>query len=988
MVFSPVSSRRHSLLATSLFCSVAVIATPVFAQTEPAPPTAAEQPVPAPAPQAEPAPTDQAPADQAPADPVAEEGGDTIVVTGSLFRRTDTETASPVTVLSAENLTNAGVTNISDAIRSIAADNSGSIPTAFTSGFGAGSSAVALRGLTSNSTLTLIDGLRTAYYPLADDGQRSFVDLNTVSEAVIDRIEVLKDGASSTYGADAIGGVVNVILKKEFTGIAGMVEGGINGSKDGGEQRASLTMGTGSLEEKGYNFYISGEYQHNDRILNRNRGFPFNTADLTSIGGDNNNAGSLVPGASITAIVAPTTVTDPDDILSGTGLTTGPWQILNPAGCPVGANTTVNNDPAQGSVGATCEQNLVADYGEIQPSQTRFGLNARATVQVNDTTQAYLTASFNQSQVKTGGTPRSIRSVNPIFANNIFLPATLSDGSLNPNNPFAAQGQQAAIRYLFGDIPFGSEYKNHVFRAAAGIEGEFGDGWRYTADITTAHSWLDITQRGYINVDGLTAAIKDGTYNFVNPELNSDAVRASISPVVNSNSTSDLSMIQGTISKEVFELPGGPLQVAVGGAFRYEAVNNPSSNPNNTTFGLNAVTAVGDRTVASGFFELSAPVFEQLEVSASGRYDRYQEGFNRFSPKFGVKFKPFQQLAIRGTFSKGFRAPSFAETSGSVVGFTSSRLPCAAQQQHGATLDANGNCVGGSGYNQSYAIGFNTAGNPDIKPELSRSFTGGAVFEPFKWLSLTVDYYNIKKTQIITGGPLADQAIDAYYAGTALPEGYSVTLDSVDPAFPTAIRRVLFVNAPYANASALKTSGIDFSAQVRLPITDTVKFTSRADVTKIFEFKFKSDDASPYDDYVGTQAPYITSSGAGTPEWRASWQNTLELGAASLSATAHYVSGYDAVAADQFGGTDCATSSTYQGSDPNFNCRVKRYIDVDLVGSLDVSDRFTFYFNVINLFDAKAPLNAGNYAGNNYNPTYTQSGAVGRLFRMGARFKL
>jgi iron complex outermembrane recepter protein len=970
MLLSPRFSTRRRLLATSLFCSAAVLAAPAFAQIEPT--------VPVPAQQTDPAPADQA-ADAQAADA---QGGEEIVVTGSLFRRTNTETPSPVTVLSSENLRNAGVTTISDAIRSIAADNSGSIPTAFTGGFGAGSSAVALRGLTSNSTLTLIDGLRTAYYPLADDGQRSFVDLNTVSEAVIDRIEVLKDGASSTYGADAIGGVVNVILKKEFQGVAGMIEGGLNGHKDGGEYRGSLTMGTGDLDEKGYNFYVSGEYQHNDRILNRDRGFPYNTADLTSIGGDNNNPGSVVPGSTKGAIVAPTTVTDPNDILSGTGQTTGPWQILNPNGCPTGTTTTT------GAAGFACEQNVVYDYGEIQPRQTRFGVNARATVRVNDNTEAYLTASYNQSEVKTGGTPRSIRSVNPIFANNIFLPVTLSDGSLNPNNPFAAQGQQAAIRYIFGDIPFGSEYKNHVFRAAAGIEGEFGDGWRYTADATAAHSWLDIKQKGYINVAGLTAAIKDGTYNFVNPDLNTAAVRASISPEVNSNSTSDLDMVQATIGKDMFQLPGGPLQVAVGGAFRYEAVNNPSSNPNNTTFGLNAVTAVGNRTVASAFFEINAPVIEQLEINASGRYDHYQEGFNRFSPKIGVKFTPFQQLAIRGTFSKGFRAPSFAETSGSVVGFTSSRLPCGAQVQHGATPGPNDTCTGGSAYNQSYAIGFNTTGNPDIKPELSRSFTGGVVFEPFKGVSFTVDYYNIKKTQIITGGPLSDQAIDAYYAGTALPEGYSVTLDSIDPAFPTAIRRVLFVNAPYANASALKTSGLDISAQIQLPINDNIKFTSRADVTKIFEFKFKSDDASPYDDYVGTQAPYITSSGAGTPEWRASWQNTLAIGAAQLSATAHYVSGYDAVAADQFGGTDCATSSTYQGSDPNFNCRVKRYIDVDLVGSVDVSDKFTFYFNVINLLDAKAPLNAGNYAGNNYNPTYTQSGAVGRLFRMGARFKI
>ena len=139
-----------------------------------------------------------------------------IVVTGTLFRRANTETASPVTVLTNQNLERAGITNVADAIRSISADNSGSIPTAFAAGFGSGSAGVSLRGLTVNSTLVLIDGVRTTNYPYADDGQRAFVDLNSIPKSTIDRIEVLKDGASSTYGADAIGGVVNIITRKEI----------------------------------------------------------------------------------------------------------------------------------------------------------------------------------------------------------------------------------------------------------------------------------------------------------------------------------------------------------------------------------------------------------------------------------------------------------------------------------------------------------------------------------------------------------------------------------------------------------------------------------------------------------------------------------------------------------------------------------------------------------------------------------------------------
>jgi iron complex outermembrane receptor protein len=444
-------------------------------------------------------------------------------------------------------------------------------------------------------------------------------------------------------------------------------------------------------------------------------------------------------------------------------------------------------------------------------------------------------------------------------------------------------------------------------------------------------------------------------------------------------------MIQGVITKEVVQLPGGPLQVGVGGSFRYEAQNDPNQNPNLTTLGLNQFSAVGHRTVESGYFEINAPILTSLEIDGSGRYDHYQEGYNRFSPKIGVKFMPFKQLALRGTFSKGFRAPSFAETSGSVIGFTSSKAPCSVQVQHGATASGT-NCTGGSAYNQSYSIGFNTVGNPNIKPELSQSFTAGAVVQPTPWLSFTADYYNIKKTDVISGGPLSNQALAAFYGNGTMPAGYSVTPDVIDPAFPNAPLRALFVNSPFANAAALKTSGIDVSAQVQLH-RDDLRFTSRAEATYILHYLFKPSADQPYTDFVGTQSPYVTSSGAGTPQWRGNWQNSVDYGPYSLTATTYYVSGYKAVGFDQFGTMDCNGGNTYQGSDPNFNCHVRRFIDVDLTGSVKVNDKFTFYANVINLTDAKAPLNAGNYAATNYNPTYTQIGAVGRTFRFGANFR-
>ena len=895
-------SRRETLLRGVALPILAVatigLAVPAVAQDSPAPAAAQQPPPPAATPQVT----------------TVDEQAPDIVVTGTLFRRTDTETPSPLTVLTSENLARAGITTAADAVRSISSDSSGSIPTAFSGGFGAGSSAVSLRGLTVNSTLTLIDGVRTAYYPLADDGQRSFVDLNTIPNATIDRVEVLKDGASSSYGADAIAGVVNIITKKEITGIHGTVEGGVTQRGDGGSQRATLTIGHGKLSENGFNVYVSGEYQHDDAIWARDRRFPFNTNDLTSIGGDNNNAGSVVPGNTTSAIVAPSQQTIAGDPLSGSGLTSGPWQILNPAGCGAGKTQVT------GTSGIGCQQNLVADYGQIQPEQTRIGGTIHATMNVGDNSQAYASVSYFQNQVIATANPNSIRSANPVNTLSIVLPAQLSNGQLNPNNPFAASGQAAAIRYLFGDLPSRAEYKNRVLRGQAGISGKFGDGWTYSVDATAAKSWLNIYQDGYVNLPALLTAINTGSYNFVDPSQNTSAVRSALSPRVTTKATSDLDMIQAVVTKELFQLPGGPLQLGVGGSYRYEAVNDPNQNASGQTIGLNQYSAVGHRYVTSGYFELNAPVLDSLEINGSGRYDHYSDGFSKFSPKIGVKFQPIREVAIRGTFSKGFRAPSFAELGGSVVGFTSGRPPCSLQVQHGATDNGDGTCSGGSSYNQSYGFGFQTIGDENLKPEKSTSFTGGIVVQPTRWLSFTADYYNIHKTDVISAAPLSGEALDAYYAGNALPAGYSVTLDAIDPAFPNAPRRVLFVNGPFANAAALRTQGLDFSAQVQFKPSDSVRFTSRAEATYIISYKFKPSADSPYQEFVGTQAPYVTSSGAGTPAWRGNWQNTIEYGPYSLTATAYYTKGYKAVAEDQFGGTDCLTSSTYQGSAPNFNC--------------------------------------------------------------------
>src|ERR1700683_254943 len=181
----------------------------------------------------------------------------TIVVTGSLIKRTDKETPSPVQVISDVDLRNSGYTTVSDVLRNLAANGQGTLNQGFTEAFAAGASGIALRGLTVGGTLTLIDSERMVAYPLSDDGERSFVDVTAIPFNAIDSIEVLKDGASALYGADAIAGVVNIKLKPTYVGAEITAEAGASQHDDGRTFHAAAIFGAGDLATDGYNVYAA-----------------------------------------------------------------------------------------------------------------------------------------------------------------------------------------------------------------------------------------------------------------------------------------------------------------------------------------------------------------------------------------------------------------------------------------------------------------------------------------------------------------------------------------------------------------------------------------------------------------------------------------------------------------------------------------------------------------------------------------------------------
>ena len=808
---------------------------------------------------------------QAPSAQHAQPKLEEVVVTGTLVHREDIVTPSPVTVISAEDIRNSGMTTVADVVRSISADNSGTIPTAFGLGFAAGSSGVALRGMTVNSTLVLVDGRRTANYALADDGQRTFVDLNTLPLNAVERIEVLKDGASSLYGADAIAGVVNIILRKTYQGAEAAAEAGVGSHIGGSSRRVSGTLGKGDLSADRFNAYVDFEYQKDGRILAGARPFPFNTLDLSSIGGVNLGAGQ--PGifsGSTFGSVAPGTLATPGDLTSGTA--TGVTRPLRACG----AGTTTATD-SSGNV--YCAQNLLTNAFDDQPDQERAGVLTRFSLALTDSAQAYLTASFYQNTVRIDNTPRQIQAGTPHNTNAIALPPTLASGALNPNDPFAASGQYALINYAFGDVPNVLTERNRVERFVAGVKGAAA-GWDYDSALVISHTSLNTLQLGELSFSGLMKAITNGTYSFINPSSNSGAVRDQVAPPLAKSSTTDMDSLDLRVTRGLFKLPGGDsLQLGLGAEARYEAQFDPDLNGSGDVQGYGVSQTEGSRTVYAAYAELDAPIVKSLEVDLSARYDHYGDFGGKFVPKAGFKFTPFQQLTLRGTYSEGFRAPSFAENgSSSAGGFITYTLPT-------AVVNAHNN----DGYVQPYTQEALSVANPSIKTETSESYTFGVIIKPIERVNLSADYYFIKKRNVIS---VADPtiAIADYFARAPLPAGFTITPDIPDPAFPNLIARPLVIGAPYENANSLSTDGVDVDLRLNLEVAAHVRYVSELEATKIFSWKVVFPDGSAQQ-YVGTQGPYILSSGAGTPRYRGRWTNALNMGGGTVSASLYYVSG-------------------------------------------------------------------------------------------------
>jgi iron complex outermembrane receptor protein len=385
-----------------------------------------------------------------------------VEVTGSSIKRATAETASPIQVISREDLAKSGKGTVAEYLQTLTADGAGSLPTGFGNGFAAGSTAISLRGLGATSTLVLLNGRRMAPFARADDGQKSFTDLSTVPMEAVERIEVLKDGASATYGADAIAGVVNIILRKDFTGLAFKAEAGESRYRDGEQGKATLTWGKGKLDEDGYNWMINAEvYGNHGMLKNKDR------ADRDWIGhGDIRPWGYAANTQFASGYITPGAAS-PSPAGAIRNPVTGNYTGL--AGCSQFSATT-NQDPAGGCL-------WYADqFRSMQPDIGGLNLYTRFTKNLDGDLQVYAEAGYSKRDTEFTLVPPSTSST-VAFPPNAANPDRRDQ--LRQHHPDGRQPsaepvrRPTRLRYSMFDVgPSTRSADNEFSRFVVGIKGQ------------------------------------------------------------------------------------------------------------------------------------------------------------------------------------------------------------------------------------------------------------------------------------------------------------------------------------------------------------------------------------------------------------------------------------------------------------------------------------------------------------------------------------
>lgn len=642
-------------------------------------------------------------------------------VTGSRIKKIDVEGVSPLFVISAEDISKQGFTDVQQVLDALPQNLGGSVDASFTFGFTPSGSSIDLRGLGNGRSLVLLDGRRMPIFPLGLSGTDNFVDLSAIPTVIIDRIEVLTDGASAIYGADAVSGVINIITRKDYDGIqANLLYGD---TSNGGYQHGRVQGIIGNTTDT-TNTLFTLEYWDNDEIKAKDRDYA--ASDVANPRGDYSIGGSSFIDYDTLQVNPDPNCGTPNDGIGGQGI---PNNVVD-VGLP--------------GEQAWCGFNRTA-YRQLWADQERISVSGRVDHDLNNELTLFARAGYTQKNTETqlepnfyGGSIFGYDSPGGVYPEGAW--ASVPPGASNDPVPGSTSGGDFVRRLVeFG--PRSSDIDEKIFNTVVGAKGTFMESdWEFGLSYSTIE--LDSKSPNII-LSGLNSYINgsNGSLNLFEPIPESVVDEVSYTQkreADSSNWTADLVVTGDT----PWELAGG--NVAYAGLVEfakewYDDVSDEISMSGDNFDGASA--GGGSRKRSAVGAEFSLPVVESVELTLAGRYDYYDDKSDvggKFSPKIAGSWRPLDALMFRASWGESFRAPDMQRLFGAdTVGYQTVNDPVTGLQVQ--------------------SVEIRTGSNIALDAEEGENFNIGVVWEPLEDLTLKADYYKIEVDGLITS--LSEQFI-------------------------------------------------------------------------------------------------------------------------------------------------------------------------------------------------------------------------------------
>ena len=926
-----------------------------------------------------------------------------VVVTGSLISRTDIETATPVQVITAADIQKSGKTSVAELLSDLAANGAGTLGSGFSGAFANGAAGVSLRGLSVGSTLVLIDGHRMSPYAIGDDSQRSFVDVSNIPFDAIDSIEILKAGASSLYGSDAVAGVVNIKLKKSFVGTRFATEAGRTQEGGGATQRASLSTGIGDLDTDGYNVFVTAEWRHQGAItVNDRAGNDWDNRDWRDRGGNNLTLG--VPtslNANLTAASTPFLYNPSGAALPGINPATG--KAYSAADNP--ANFTFLDSSCNFAKYRAGGCAVTDTTSFIQPKTDNINILLGATKKLSgDWELAFKASAFQRHSINN-------RGVSPVYSPASYAGATAltPDGVLTTQvgriadttfAPGAAVGAGIVNPYasnarLYGYIPGlnGASTSDNTALSTRFALDLTGTAWGWDTRVAAGmtESKVDIDYSGYVDRAALYRLINNGTFNVLGG--NSPSILAQVSPTFSNTLTSKLNYFDAVGSRDLISNLGyGPVSLAAGVHYHKRTWDAPASPLTlNGQVASTSAFVFGSETNTAVFGELAATPIKNTEFHISSRYDHFDTYGNSFTPAATFKWTPSKAFALRGSFARGFRAPNPAETgnAGSFFSFNAINDPILCP---GGNRTAAGTVVAYCGFTPTFV----QTTSKDLSPEKSKSYDLGIVMEPVRGLGATLDYYQIQVNNQIVSAAGSDPNYVPNFVRGAPVQMDTVQADGTTKSVLSPVGPILYATSGYINAGDTKTSGLEAAINYTFKLPGEMG-RLRADLSAAHTFSYtQSLDGVTYQ-LAGTQGPSVVSGATGNPKDRAQFSLDWTKGPLDVTVSMNYTSSFSTLD-PSVGGTSCASSAADVGGrtyysglvQPDYYCHVASFTATNLNVMYKVTENLSLKGSILNAFNRQPPIDVATYGNSGtqtaYNASLHQAGAVGRFFSLGLNY--